>query len=186
MVGCETALARLVPLNLLVPVPRRPTYCRILSAVTSLAGGAGGRGLVCLGPTLGFRPSMTARAMRALLGTRTGSGRSVHVLATVERPASGSTAQLGRPFFETPQSMTHRLSKLSQQHTPSFHIHTHRYLFKIITLTHTHSSSHTIFHRTPSFTQNFHIQLSNCSIQHHLLCLCFLSLRTISSILTLT
>ena len=54
------------------------------------------------------------------------------------------------------------------------------------THTHTHTPSHTIFHRTPSFTHNFHIQLSNCSILHHLLCLCLLSLRTTSSFLTLT
>ena len=52
--------------------------------------------------------------------------------------------------------------------------------------THTHTPSHTIFHRTPSFTHNFHIQLSNCSILHHLLCLCFLSLPTRSSVLTQT
>ena len=57
MVGCETAVACLVPL--LVPVAQTD----LLSAVTPLAGGAGGRGFVCLGPTLGFRPNMTARAM---------------------------------------------------------------------------------------------------------------------------
>ena len=55
------------------------------------------------------------------------------------------------------------------------HSHTH---------THTHARartlSHTIFHRTPSFTHNFHRQFSNCSILHHLLCLCFVSLRTTS------
>ena len=93
---------------------------------------------MCLGPTLGSRPSMTARVMGycALLGTHSGSGRSVHVLATVERPASGSTAQLGRPFFHTPQSMTHRLPKLSltANHCSSptpytiFHIHTHTHV----------------------------------------------------------
>ena len=112
-----------------------------------------------------------------------GSGRSVHVLATVEGPASGSTAQLGRPFFHTPQSMTHRLSKLWQQHTPSStYTHTH----VCSKSSHTHTPSHTIFHRTPSFTHNFHIQLSNCSILHHLLCLCLLSLRATSSVLHLT
>ena len=35
----------------------------VMSSVTSLAGGAGWCGCVCLGPTLGFPPGMTARAM---------------------------------------------------------------------------------------------------------------------------
>ena len=69
-------------------------------------------------------------------------GMFVHVLASVARSASGFTTQLGRQFFHTPQSMTHRLSKLSQQHTPSS------------TYTHTHVCSnhhtHTLLH-TPSF-----------------------------------
>ena len=75
-----------------------------------------------------------------------------------------------------------------------FHVHTHTHahtcLFETIKLSHTHIHipSHTIFQRTPSFTHNFHIQLSNsnCSILQHLLCLCLLSLRTTSSVLPLT
>ena len=51
---------------------------------------------------------------------------------------------------------------------------THTCLSNTITLTHTQSFTHHLY-RTPSFTHNFHIQLSNCSI-HPLLCLCFLSL----------
>ena len=49
----------------------------VLSAVTSLAGGAGRRGLVCLGPTLGFQPSMIMMARASNLqhdrGTSSGS-----------------------------------------------------------------------------------------------------------------
>ena len=94
--------------------------------------------------------------------THTGSGRSAHVLATVERPASGSTAQLGRPFFHTPQSMTHRLSKLSQQHTPSS-TYTHTCLFKIITLSHAHTHTHSFTHHLSSHTF-FHAQLSHTTL----------------------
>ena len=97
----------------------------------------------------GYGPVM---GLCALLGTHSGSGRSVHVLATVERPALGSTAQLGRHFFHTPQSMTHRLSKLSltanhcsspRAHT-TFHIHTHTHVCS------KSSHTYTLLH-TPSF-----------------------------------
>ena len=88
-------------------------------------------------------------------------------------------------------------------HTPSFIAHllprttftynsltvrsyTISFVYASWTHAHIHTPSHTIFHRTSSSTHNFHIQLSNCSILHHLLCLCLLSLRTTSSVVTLT
>ena len=65
-VGCETAVGGLFPFSLCslvfvslcahLPVPSRDqpdVFCHLVGRW---------RGLVCLGPTLGFRPSMTARA----------------------------------------------------------------------------------------------------------------------------
>ena len=132
----------------------------LLSAVTSLARGAGGRGLVCLGPTLGFRPNMTqgrwanapcwART-RALAGQFTSLRLSNVPPRVLPRKADSLKTKRAQefpwfsfPFFHTPQSMTHRLSKLSQQHTPSS-TYTH-----ILVQNH-HAHTHTLNH-TPSFT----------------------------------
>ena len=85
-----------------------------------------------VGVALGDMGPWFCVASVALMGL--GSGRSVHVLATV-------------PFVHTPQSMTHRLSKLPQQHTASAtYTHTHVCSKSSHSLTHTHTLLH-----TPSF-----------------------------------
>ena len=108
-----------------------------------------------------------------------GTGRSVHVLATVERPALLSTASLRRPAFSR-TTVAHAtlacttLLHATFSHTTRSHSYTtiHNFLthnscthncFILIHhtfLTHTHNSS----------TYNFF----NLSILHHLLCLSFL------------
>ena len=97
------------------------------------------------------------------------SGRSV-VLATVERPASDSTAELGH--FSTQRRWWLFASYTDVWSKPHWHTHTHTHTFS-------HHLSHTFF------PHNFYKQLSNCSILHHLFCLCLLSLRAISSIFNL-
>ena len=162
------------------------------SSVTSLAGGAGWCGCVCLGPALGFQPSMTARATGkcALLGTHRGSGREVHVLATVERPALLFTASLGRPAFSrttlahatlahatllhatfshTTRSHPYTaISQLSHTHTHNSCTHNCFILIHHTVLTHIHTTlSHATFsHTTRSHTYNYFKTSSHTQLLH--------------------
>ena len=86
------------------------------------------------------------------------AGRTL-ALVTVERPALGSTASLGRPAFSHTPSLTHNFvtHQLSHLVTYNFVTHTH---------THTPSSTHTtLSHRTLSHT---HTTLSQTIfVTHH-------------------
>ena len=142
------------------------------SSVTSLAGGAGWCGCVCLGPALGFQPSMTARAMGkcALLGTHRGSGREVHVLATVERPALLFTASLGRPAFSRTTLAHATLAHATLLHATFSHTTRSHPYTAISQLSHTHTQLlHTqLFHPHTSHRSNTHTHttLSHATFSH--------------------
>ena len=137
--GCETAVACLVPL--LVPVPRRPTYCRLSPRWAEVREDA----ILC------------AWGQRSVSDRVRKQGRWANAPCWARTRALAGQLTSLRLSNVPPRVLPRNLGNHFSRHT-----HTHTCSKS------SHSHTHTIFHRTHSFTHNFHTQLSNCSILHHL------------------
>ena len=133
----------------------------VVSSITSLAGGAGWCGCVCLGPTLGFQPGMTARAMGSN-GLMNLAGRTPRHWPVSSRPRDcrASCPGLHRVAWEDGFAQVWHTQLL---HTQLFYTQfSHTQLVDTLTqifhnlLTHTQRLHTQLFHPHTSHTSNTH------------------------------